>query len=257
MITVLGTGTSQGVPVIGCDCAVCRSEDPRDKRLRTSLLISRGQECLVIDAGPDFRQQMLRAKPAYVNGILLTHEHNDHVAGLDDVRAFNFMRMEDMPIYCHRRVGEQLKLRFAYAFAKNPYPGAPMFELQYIDKQSPFQVGTFSIIPIEFLHGKLPVLGFRIDDLTYLTDIKTISDEELEKVKGTDTLIISALRRREHHSHLSLDEALALIERIQPRKAYLTHLSHWMGKHAAVEKELPPHVAIAYDGLQLTFGEGR
>lgn len=252
-VTVLGTGTSQGVPVIGCSCEVCQSTDPRDNRLRTSLLLSRGLEHLVVDAGPDFRQQMLRAQPGYVNGILLTHEHNDHVAGLDDVRAFNFMRMEDMPIYCHQRVGAQIKHRFAYAFAEHPYPGAPRFALQHIDKDQPFQIGSFYIVPIEFSHGNLPVLGFRIGDFTYLTDIKTISETELEKVRGTDTLIISALRRREHHSHLSLDEALALIRRIQPRKAYLTHLSHWMGKHADVEKELPPGVAIAYDDLQLTF----
>ncbi len=250
-VTILGTGTSQGVPVIGCTCAVCQSTDQRDQRLRVSIMLSRDNQHVVVDAGPDFRQQMLRARPAYVDAILLTHEHNDHIIGLDDVRPYNFMRRQDMPIYCHRRVAHQLKQRFAYVFAENPYPGAPMFRLHDITKDATFAAAGFTFTPIEYLHGHLPVLGFRTGGFTYLTDIKQISALELDKVRGTDTLIISALHHNVHHSHANLDEALSLVEEIAPRRAYLTHMSHRMGKHIDVEPGLPEGVFLAYDGLEL------
>lgn len=248
-ITFLGTGTSQGIPIIGCSCEVCTSTNQQDKRLRTSILIEKNGKKIVIDCGPDFRQQMLRAKVSWIDAILITHEHNDHIIGLDDVRPFNFMKGRDMPIYLSQQVAEVLKQRFAYIFAKNPYPGAPMIQLNLISKSAPFQIAGIDIIPIEVMHGKLPVLGFRIDDFTYLTDVLSISEKELEKVRGTQTLVLSALHRKPHHSHLSLFEALELIQEIKPQKAYLTHLSHKMGKHEVVSKELPSNVEIAYDGL--------
>lgn len=250
-ITFLGTGTSQGVPVIGCDCEVCQSEDPKDKRLRTSIMLETNDKTLVVDIGPDFRQQMLRAKVSRVDAILLTHEHTDHVIGLDDVRPFNFRYEMDMPVYGLERVLELLKIRFDYIFAPVKYHGLPRVVLHPISKTADIVVEGIPITPIEVIHGKLPILGFRFDNFTYLTDIKTISEEELAKVRGTEVLVLSALRRRPHYSHLTLQEALDLIEIIQPKQAYLTHLSHYMGKHATIEAELPDHVSVAYDGLEV------
>lgn len=248
-ITFLGTGTSQGIPVIGCDCEVCTSKDPRDTRLRTSAMVSANGKNVVIDVGPDFRQQMLNNKITDIDCVLLTHEHNDHVVGLDDVRPFNFRYRKDMPIYCTSQVMSSLKQRFAYAFLKNPYPGAPRFELIEINGTTPFEVIGEEIIPIEVMHGRMPVLGFRFNELTYITDAKTFDQSAIEKIKGTKILILNALRRENHHSHLSLEEALAFVEQIQPQQAYLIHLSHKMGLTAEVNKSLPPNVTIAYDGL--------
>lgn len=252
-IRFLGTGTSQGIPVIGCECPVCISDDPRDERLRCAILLKINKQHLVIDIGPDFRQQMLRAKINRLDAILLTHEHNDHIIGMDDVRPFNFFSRKDMPVYARSRVQEDLKKRFPYIFSDHPYPGAPSVILQNIDTNDPFQIGDTTIIPIDALHGKLPVLGFRIGNFTYLTDIKTIKDSELAKIKGTELLVISALHQHQHHSHLNLNEALEIIQKIKPTQAYLTHLSHKMGSHKSVEALLPPNVSIAYDNLEIDF----
>ena len=252
-IRFLGTGTSQGIPVIGCSCSVCTSDDPRDARLRCAVLLKINEQNLVIDIGPDFRQQMLRANVDHLEAILLTHEHNDHVVGLDDVRPFNFFSGEDMPIYARLSVQKDLKRRFSYVFSDTPYPGAPSVILRNIDIDKNIKIGETTIIPIEALHGKLPVFGFRIGNFTYLTDIKTMSDAEIEKVKGTELLVINALHHKEHHSHLNLSQALAFIEKIKPTRAYLTHLSHKMGLHHAVEKTLPSNVFIAYDNLEIDF----
>lgn len=252
-ITFLGTGTSQGIPVIGCDCSVCQSDDDRDQRLRVSILIETGGTSIVVDAGPDFRQQMLRSGTTDLDAILLTHEHNDHIIGLDDVRPFIFRSKLPMPIYCSERVAQELRHRFAYAFEEDPYPGAPRFELSTTDGQQQLRVGGVPVEIIHYLHGGLPVQGYRIGNFAYLTDIKTIADAELDNLLGLDVLVISALHKKPHHSHANLEEALAIIKRIGPAQAYLTHLSHQMGKHADVESLLPTSIQIAYDGLELSL----
>ena len=249
-VILLGTGTSQGVPVIACECKVCKSLDFRDKRLRVSAYIEVGNHHIVIDTGPDFRQQMLRAGIRKVDAILFTHEHKDHIAGLDDIRAFNFKYNMDMPIYAHQRVANKIMKEYDYIFAENKYPGIPQVEVKLIDK-NPFLIGDLQVIPIEVMHHKLPVLGFRIGDFTYITDAKSITDEEIEKIKGTKILIVNALRKEVHISHFNLEEALALIEKVKPKKAYLIHCSHNMGLHKEVSKELPPSVALGYDGLEI------
>ena len=251
-LTFLGTGTSSGVPMIGCDCTVCRSEDPRDKRLRCSVLISFNGKNIVIDTGPDFRQQMLRAKVDDIAAVLFTHDHNDHTAGLDDVRPLNFKHQRSMPLYATPSVQKTLTERYAYAFGENAYPGAPRLVFETITKDEKFTIEGLEIQPIEVHHGKdLPILGFRFGDLTYITDCKSIENIELEKVKGTKTLILNALHHNEHHSHMNLAQALKLVEMLQPERAYLTHISHNMGKYEAVNATLPPNVALAFDGLVL------
>ena len=247
-ITFLGTGTSQGIPIIGCDCETCRSTNSKDKRLRTSILVETQGKTLVIDTGPDFRQQMLRANVSKVDAILLTHEHNDHIIGIDDVRPFNFRYEMDMPVYAEQRVLDNVKERFSYIFDAK-YPGVPRLVTHPISKNEPFEVFDIPIIPIEVLHYKLPVLGYRFGKFTYLTDVKTISETELRKTFDSDVLVLSALHKEEHLSHLSLYEALDLIERIQPKQAYLIHFSHKMGLHDSVLKELPSSVSIAYDEM--------
>lgn len=250
-ITILGTGTSQGVPVIGCDCEVCLSNDPRDKRLRVSILLETQDLTLVVDCGPDFRYQMLRADVKKLDAILITHQHNDHIIGLDDVRPFNFSTWSDMPVYATPSVIREFKIRFAYIFDADPYPGAPMIKLTPIDPGQTFAIKSLDIQPIQVLHGQLPVLGFRFGSFAYITDMKTISELELNKVKGVRILVINALHHKFHHSHLNLEEALAMIDRIKPKQAFLTHLSHRMGLYTEVEKTLPPGVHLAYDGLEL------
>lgn len=251
-ITFLGTGTSQGVPIIGCECEACLSTDKRDKRLRVSVMITLADgRNIVIDSGPDFRYQMLRENVKDVEAILITHEHNDHIMGLDDVRPINFLHRKDMPVYTQQRVIENLKVRFAYVFAENPYPGIPRINLLPIHKSEPFEIAGQRIIPVEVMHYKLPVLGFRFGDFTYLTDIKTISDEELEKVKGTKILVLGALQREPHISHLTIEEAIELAQKIQPEQTYFTHLSHRLGKHEDVIKTLPKNITLAFDGLTL------
>jgi phosphoribosyl 1,2-cyclic phosphate phosphodiesterase len=250
-ITFLGTGTSQGVPVIGCPCEVCQSKDPKDHRLRTSLLVSIAGVNIVIDCGPDFRQQMLRANITQLHALLLTHEHNDHIIGMDDVRPFNFSSGLNMPIYATPGVQENIKERFAYIFAPNPYPGSPRLELHSISKDKNFWVKGVLVKPIEVLHGRLSVLGFRFGDFVYITDAKTISDTEMEKLKGVHTLVLNALHHDVHYSHLNLKEALNWVSKIAPVKAYLIHISHRMGKHEEINRQLPAHVKLAYDGLEI------
>ncbi|WP_339696961.1 MBL fold metallo-hydrolase [uncultured Marixanthomonas sp.] len=250
-VTFLGTGTSQGVPVIGSHHPVCKSNDPKDKRLRVSVLLQWNNYNYVIDCGPDFRYQMLREGVTYLNGILLTHEHSDHTAGIDDIRPFYF-KQGNIPFYAHKRVFKSLHDRFAYIFEiENKYPGAPTLDEIEIDKDTSFIISEKKVTPIEAMHHTLPVLGFRVDGFTYLTDVKTISEEEVEKIKGTKVLVVNALREKEHYSHFNLAEALAFIEKINPERAYLTHISHLMGFHEEASKQLPKNVFMAYDTLKI------
>ena len=252
-LTILGSGTSQGVPVIACDCYVCQSEDPKDNRTRTSAMIHIKGENHVIDSGPDFRSQMLREKVKTLKSIVFTHEHKDHVAGLDDVRAFNFKEKREMNVYASLRVQEALNREYQYIFAELKYPGIPRINLDTIYNK-PFEIDEgIQITPIEVMHYKLPVFGFRIGDLTYITDAKTISKEERKKIAGSNTIVLNALRKEPHMSHFNLEEALEFIEEMKPNKAYLTHISHLFGTHSEIEKELPKNVFAAYDGLTLDF----
>jgi phosphoribosyl 1,2-cyclic phosphate phosphodiesterase len=247
-VTVLGSGTSQGVPVIACDCSVCSSADTRDKRLRTSVMIETKGKVFVIDTGPDFRQQMLTYKVKDLTAVLFTHEHKDHVAGLDDVRAFNFKLKRHVDVYAEQRVQESLQREYAYIFAENKYPGIPQINMHTIQNK-PFSIEGIDIIPIRAYHHKLPVFGFRIHNFAYLTDVKTVPEAEKSKLEKLEVLILTALRKEEHISHMNLKEALELISEIRPRICYLTHLSHTFGLHAEEEVRLPPGVKIAYDGL--------
>jgi phosphoribosyl 1,2-cyclic phosphate phosphodiesterase len=249
-ITFLGTGTSQGVPVITCNCEVCQSDDHRNNRLRVSILIETADKTIVIDSGPDFRYQMLRAKVKDLDAILFTHEHKDHVAGLDDIRPFNYLLHKDIDIYATDRVQDALKREFSYIFSEVKYPGLPQIELHTID-QDPFFIGQTEIIPLAIMHYKLPILGFRIGDFTYITDAKTVSNETIEKIRGTKILIINALQRQPHISHFTLDEAVEFAQKIGAEQTYFTHISHNLGLHEEVEKELPTGMKLAYDGLTL------
>jgi phosphoribosyl 1,2-cyclic phosphate phosphodiesterase len=247
-VTFLGTGTSQGIPVITCGCIVCSSQDPRDKRLRTSVMIQTGGKTLVVDSGPDFRYQMLRAKVKDLDAILFTHEHKDHVAGLDDIRPFNYMLNKDIDVFATERVQEALKREFAYIFSDKPYFGLPKIVLHTI-REEVFYIGNVEVKPIPVMHYKLPILGFRVEDFTYITDAKTISEASIEKIKGTKVLVVNALQRENHISHFSLAEALDFAAKINAETTYLTHISHNLGLHEEVSKQLPPNVKLAYDGL--------
>lgn len=249
----LGTGTSQGIPVIGSTHPVCLSSDPRDKRLRVSVWIQWGDSSYVIDCGPDFRQQMLTSKCAKLDGILFTHEHSDHTAGIDDIRPFVFMQ-GDMPIYAENRVIQSLKKRFEYIFEEeNRYPGAPSVNVHEVDVNRPFILGGETVTPIRVMHGSLEILGYRIGDFAYLTDAKTIATAEAEKLKGVKVLVVSALREASHDTHFNLQEALDFIALVKPERAYLTHISSLMGFHAEVQEKLPKNVFLAYDNLQITL----
>ncbi len=251
-VTLLGTGTSQGVPVIGCSCEVCRSVDYRDKRLRVSVHLQVNGKSFIIDSGPDFRQQVLRERINTLDALLFTHEHKDHTAGLDDIRAYNFSQHTDMPLYGEERVLEQLKREFAYIFSGIQYPGIPRVELNSITEE-PFEIEGVEFIPIRVKHYKLPVLGFRVGDFTYITDANFISEDELEKVRGSKVIVLGALRKEQHISHFSLQEAVELLTDLKPEKAYLTHISHLMGLHREVEQELPDFIRLGYDGLQINL----
>ena len=251
-ITFLGTGTSQGIPVIGSSHPVCLSSNPKDKRLRVSVLIEWDNYVYVIDCGPDFRQQMLNAKCTKLDGIIFTHEHADHTAGLDDIRPFYF-KQGDIPVYAHKRVIKALEDRFEYIFeTENKYAGAPGVTTHQIENK-PFTLGGINVIPINGMHYKLQVFGFRLNDFAYLTDMKTVEDKEIEKLKGVKVLVVNALREEQHVSHFNLDEALAFIDKVKPEKAYLTHISHLLGFHDEVQQRLPKNVFLAYDNLQITL----
>lgn len=248
-LTFLGTGTSQGVPVISCGCWVCTSDDSRDKRLRASVLVEHGDTRLVIDAGPDFRQQMLYHNVKAIDGIILTHEHKDHIGGIDDVRAFNYTSGQAVDIYATERVQQTIKKDFDYAFGEHRYPGVPDINLRTIDGDTPFTIKGTEITSVKGMHYEMPVLGFKIGGIAYLTDFNKIDETEIEKIKGVDVLIINALRREHHISHFTLSEALHIRYLIQPKQTYFTHISHQMGRYAQIEKELPESTYFAYDGL--------
>jgi len=249
----LGTGTSQGIPVIGSDHPVCKSTDSKDKRLRVSVWISWDNASYVIDCGPDFRQQMLTSNCQKVDGILFTHEHADHTAGLDDIRPF-FFKQGDIPVFGHRRVLENLTKRFDYIFEKeNKYPGAPSVQVNEVVNGKSFLITDKMVVPIDVMHGNLQVFGYRIDDFAYLTDVKTITQSEIEKLSGLKVLVINALRIEPHDTHFNLKEALQFIELVKPERTYLTHISHIFGFHQEIEKTLPENVFLAYDNLEITI----
>lgn len=249
-VEFLGTGTSQGVPVVACDCDVCRSADPKDTRLRSALFVEANGHKIVIDAGPDFRQQMLRIGLRKLDAIFLTHEHTDHIFGLDDIRAFNWVQKHPTDIYAERRVQNSIKRVFDYVFEENKYPGIPQMNLHLVENK-PFSLNGIEVIPVRGFHHKLPVFGFRLGTLAYLTDVNRVEPEEQQKLLGLDVLIVNALRFEKHISHFNLEEALELIDRVKPKRAYLTHVSHLMGKHEDVQRQLPTNVSLAYDGLKL------
>jgi len=252
IVTFLGTGTSQGVPVIACNCEVCTSDNRHDKRLRTSIMIESEDNVVVIDSGPDFRYQMLREHVQHLDAIVFTHEHKDHVAGMDDIRAFNYKQQAAIDIYANLRVQTALKREFAYIFDAFKYPGIPQVNIHTIDLE-PFDIGSIHFIPVEVMHYKLPVLGFRINDFTYITDAKTVSETEKEKIRGTKILVINALQTQSHISHFTLDEAIAFSREVNAGKTYLTHISHRLGKHHIVSQQLPQGIEMAYDGLKLSI----
>lgn len=249
-VTFLGTGTSQGVPLIGCTCKVCTSSDKKDNRLRSSVMIEDKNTNIVIDTGPDFRQQMLREKVKKLDAVVFTHEHKDHIAGLDEVRAFNFINGIVMPVYATERVQEALKQSFSYIFENLDYPGIPKIKLHTINDTA-FAVGDMQIQPINVLHYKLPVKAFRVGNFSYITDANFISPEEKQKIKGSEVVVINALRRNEHISHFTFDEAIDLANELKAKKTYFTHISHQLGLHSEVSLELPDHIELGYDGLQI------
>ena len=253
-LTFLGTGTSQGVPIIGCKCKVCTSTHAKDKRMRSSVCLHLNGKNIVIDAGPDFRMQMLQHNIDDVEAIFITHDHSDHTAGLEDVRPYNFRQKKPMPLYATLTTERSLRKRYAYAFQKNPYPGSPAFEFVRISKNKKFSLNGVVFQPIEVIHGfNSLVMGFRFLNTTYITDCKYIVPKELKKMEGTEILIINALHHNEHHSHLNLKEAIALSGKLNPKQTYFTHISHGMGLHDEVNASLPENIALAFDGLRIAI----
>ena len=251
-VTFLGTGTSGGVPMAGCFTGVCASDDSRDQRLRSSILIEEGNTKLIIDCSPDFRQQTLRERIERIDAIVFTHSHRDHTGGLDDIRGYNFAMKRAMPLYMHDETHDLLKQQYDYVFGENLYPGGPRAEVNIFDSK-PFQINDVRLTPIEVVHYKMRVYAFRIKDFTYITDANYINPEEMEKIKGSKVVVINALRREPHRSHYTLEQALKVIEELKPETAYLTHMSYQMGFHKEVSEELPDHVFLAYDGLKLNL----
>ncbi|MBL0310530.1 MAG: MBL fold metallo-hydrolase [Bacteroidetes bacterium] len=249
-ITFLGTGTSGGVPLIGCACRVCQSTDPRDKRLRSSILLRDKDLTLTIDCGPDFRQQMLREKVDHLDAVIMTHQHKDHTGGIDDIRSLNFLSGKALDFYCDFPTELGIKKQYSYAFTETSYPYLPKMNFIRI-QNSEFQIQHLKILPIEVMHATMPVLGFRFGDFTYITDAKTISKEERNKIRGSKLLVLNALRSEPHYSHLSVSEAMEVIEDVNPEQTYLVHMSHQFGLYEEMEKQLPPQVKIAYDGLKI------
>lgn len=252
-VTFLGTGTSQGIPVIGCGCAVCTSDDPRDNRLRTSVLLETTDKVIVIDSGPDFRYQMLRAKVKDLDAIMFTHEHKDHIAGLDDIRPFNYLLKKNIAVYATHKVQEALKREFSYIFNDIHYPGIPEITIHTISGDADFCIGETKITPIDIMHYKLPILGYRIGDFTYITDAKTVPQYSIDKIRGTKVLVINALQLEDHISHFTLKEAITFAKDIGAEMTYFTHISHNLGKHADVETQLPENIRLAYDGLTINI----
>ena len=251
-ITFLGTGTSSGVPMIGCDCEVCTSPDKKDKRLRSSILVESDTTTIVVDTTPDFRYQMLRANVKKLDAVLFTHPHKDHVAGLDDVRAYNYFQKKPMEVYDNSLTEETIKREFAYAFSDKKYPGIPSINLNTID-DTPFIIGDIPVIPVLVWHLKMPVLGFRFGKFTYITDANRIDEEEREKIKGSDAIVLNALRNEKHISHFNLEEAVAMVRELGVPTGYFTHISHQLGKHDLINKNLPKGIELAYDDLELRF----
>lgn len=249
-VTFLGTGTSGGVPLVGCQCTVCKSTDSRDKRLRSSILIQQEKLNIVIDCGPDFRQQMLREDVRRIDGLLMTHPHKDHTGGLDDIRSFNYMMEGPIDIYCNQLTEEGIREQYIYAFKDTDYPYLPKMNFVRIESKA-FDIKGLSVLPVEVMHGTMPVKGFRLGDFTYITDAKTINKQERDKVRGTKILVVNALRQQDHYSHFTIEEALEFVADIRPQQAYFTHMSHQFGLHAEMEKVLPAHVKPAYDGLKI------
>ncbi len=249
-VTFLGTGTSQGVPVVACDCKVCRSAESKDKRLRSSILVENNGKILVVDTGPDFRAQMLRADVNQLDAILFTHAHRDHLAGLDDIRGFNYKMHKEIDVYCEKRVDAAIRKEFYYAFEEPKYPGVPEMNLHHIGLE-PFDLFGIHIQPIQVFHHRLPVLGFRFNNFVYITDANRIEPKEIEKIKGCEILVLNTLRKETHISHFTLDEAIELAQQINPKQTYFTHISHQLGLHVEVNKELPANIFLGYDGLEL------
>jgi len=251
-VTFLGTGTSQGVPVIACECEVCKSNNPRDNRTRSSVMVREGNTTIIIDAGPDFRQQMLREKVKGIDAILITHEHKDHVAGLDDIRPFNFIKNNHIDIFCEKAVDETIRREFAYVFTGQKYPGIPKMRISLID-DSPFFIQDVKVTPIRVMHMDLPIFGYRIGDFVYITDASFIPESEYSKLTDVNVLVVNALRKRKHYSHFNLEQALQEVEKIKPKKAFLTHVSHQIGLYEYESKTLPSNVSYAYDGMKLSL----
>lgn len=250
IVTFLGTGTSQGVPIICCECAVCKSNNPKDNRLRSSILIESETTKVIIDAGPDFRQQLLRKNLKTLDAVVFTHEHKDHIAGLDEVKAFNYFNKIKMPVYATERVQAALKLEFAYIFSEEKYPGIPEIDLHTITEE-PICINDITLLPIDVIHYKMPVKSYRIGNFTYITDANYISESEKEKIKGSEIIVVNALRKEPHLSHYTFAEAIELMKELNPKKAYFTHISHQLGLHKDVSQELPDFIELAYDGLQI------
>lgn len=249
---MLGTGTSTGVPMVACPCEVCSSSNPKDKRLRSSILVQSESTTFVVDTTPDFRYQMLRINNRRLNAVLFTHPHKDHTAGLDDVRAYNFFQQEAMNVYANSLTEEALKREFAYVFADKKYPGVPEIILNTID-ESPFFIGDIQIVPIQVWHYKMPVYGFRFGNFTYITDANRIEEAEKEKIKGSEVMVLNALRKEDHISHFTLQQAIDLVHELQIPKAYFTHISHQLGKHDEINSILPANIELAYDGLTISL----